>query len=60
MAAGSGAPPVNRRPRSASGGSPAGSSIGAPHFRQIGPFGLVATGPSSASWSAPTGSKFVV
>src|SRR5207248_1887272 len=57
MAAGSGGPPGSRFPTTS---SPSGRSIGAPHTRHNAPLGPFATGPSSASWSAPTGSKLVV
>src|SRR5690606_12988133 len=56
-ASGFGGPPDRRRPTRS---SPSGSSIVAPHLRQIPVSPLRATGPSSVSWTAPTGSWFVV
>jgi hypothetical protein len=53
-ASGLGSPPGSFAPTTTG----SGSSTGAPHFRQMPPFsGSLATGPSSASWSAPTGSR---
>ena len=52
-----GAPPASRSP---TGSLPSGITIGAPHLRQSQASPRCATGPSSASWMAPTGTSFVV
>src|SRR5712671_2608465 len=56
-ASGFGGPPGSRAPTSS---TPSGSGTSAPQRRQIPVSPFRATGPSSASWTAPTGSKFVV
>ena len=57
-APGFGGPPASRRPGSVP--RSAGRSTLAPHRRQMPASSFRATGPASASWRAPSGSRFVV